>query len=72
VSSCEFCLCNVLKNVVDYAGRLEFSCWISKHPELCPHILFADEAQFSRHGVNNMHNSHSWSEVNPPETTDNK
>lgn len=31
-------------------------------------ILFTDEAQFTRDGINNFHNEHHWSEENPHAT----
>jgi hypothetical protein len=34
-----------------------------------PHILFVDDAQFSRDGTNNTVNLHSWVEENPHQVT---
>jgi hypothetical protein len=31
-----------------------------------PYILFCDKAEFTYDGVSSTHNSHFWSEVNPP------
>jgi len=43
--------------------------WIKGHPELLSVILFSDEASFTRDGVNNVRNVHSWSHENPHETS---
>jgi len=32
---------------------------------LIPFTLFTDEASFTRDGINNTHNSHRWSDINP-------
>ena len=42
--------------------------WITAHPELLSVILFTDEASFSRDGINNSRNVHTWSHENPHET----
>jgi len=34
------------------------------------YILFTDEAQFNRNGVNNLHNSHVWADENPHATVE--
>ena len=39
------------------------------HPELLSVILFRDEASFTRDGVNNLRNVHTWSHDNPHETS---
>jgi len=39
------------------------------HPELLSVILFSDEASFTRDGVNNLRNVHTWSHDNPHETS---
>lgn len=52
----------------DYALRTEFCEWIRQNRELHRYILFSDEAQFTRDGINNCHNEHRWSEENPHAT----
>ena len=37
-------------------------------PELLSVILFTDEASFTRDGINNARNVHTWSHENPHET----
>lgn len=49
----------------DYAKRMEFCEWIINNRHLVPHILFTDEATFTRDGINNNRNSHVWSDENP-------
>jgi hypothetical protein len=39
--------------------------WIKAHPELFSVILFTDEASFTRDGINNSRNFHTWSDENP-------
>jgi len=53
----------------DDAKRMDFCRWIQSHPELLGVILFTDEASFTRDGVNNSRNVHTWSQDNPHETT---
>src|SRR5215469_2116761 len=43
--------------------------WIKAHPELISVILFSDKASFTRDGVNNLRNVHTWSNDNPHETS---
>jgi hypothetical protein len=43
--------------------------WIKAHPELLRVILFIDEASFTRDGINNSRNLHTWSHDNPHETS---
>jgi len=43
--------------------------WIKAHPELLSVILFSDEASFTRDGVNNLRNVHTWSHDNSHETS---
>ena len=43
--------------------------WIKTHPELLSVILFSDEASFTRDGVNNLRNVHTWSHDNPHGTS---
>ena len=42
--------------------------WVKAHPELLNAILFTDEASFTRDGINNSRNVHTWSHENPHET----
>ena len=42
----------------NFVERLEFCKWLSGIRQLHCYILFTDEAQFNRDGVNNTHNSH--------------
>jgi len=49
----------------DFAERLEFWKWLNGRRQLHRYILFTDEAQFNRDGVNNTHNSHMWADDNP-------
>jgi hypothetical protein len=42
--------------------------WIKAHPELLSVILFTDEASFTRDGINNSRNLHTWSDENPQRT----
>ena len=53
----------------DHAKRMAFCRWVQAHPELLGVILFKDEASFTRDGVNNSRNVHTWSQDNPHETT---
>ena len=55
----------------DFAERLEFCKWLNGSRELHRYILFTDEAQFNRDGVNNTHNSHVWADKNPHATVNN-
>ena len=43
--------------------------WIKAYPELLSVILFTDEAFFTRDGINNSRNLHTWSDDNPHETS---
>jgi len=38
--------------------------------QLHRYILFTDEAQFNRDGLNNTHNSHVWADENPHATVE--
>ena len=49
----------------DHAQRMDLCHWIKAHPEL----LFSDDASFTRDGVNNLRNVHTWSHDNPHETS---
>jgi len=52
----------------DHAHRFDLCQWITAHPKLLSVILFTDEASFSRDGINNSRNMHTWSEEYPHET----
>ncbi|XP_071056994.1 uncharacterized protein [Onthophagus taurus] len=52
----------------DYPLRLQFCQWIRENRRLLKCILFSDEAQFTRDGINNYHNNHRWSDENPHAT----
>ena len=54
----------------DFAQRLEFCKWLNGSRQLHRYILFTDEAQFSRDGVNNTHNSHMSADENPHATVE--
>ena len=53
----------------DHAQRMALCNWIKVHPGLLSVILFSDEASFTREGVNNLRNVHTWSDDNPHETS---
>jgi len=42
----------------DFAQRQEFCKWLNGSRQLHRYVLFTDEAQFSRDGVNNTHNAY--------------
>lgn len=48
--------------------RLEFCNWLIMNRQLHRFILFTDEAQFTRDGINNLRNQHTWAEDNPHST----
>lgn len=48
----------------DYGLRVQFCEWIQQNRGLHKYILFSDEAQFTRDGINNCHNEHRWSDEN--------
>jgi len=52
----------------DYAQRMDLCHWVTAHPELLSLILFTDETSFTRDGVNNLRNVHTWSHRNPHAT----
>jgi len=52
----------------DHPQRMDLCHCIKAHPELLNVILFSDEASFTRDGVNNLRNVHTWSHDNPHET----
>ena len=49
----------------NHAQCLDFCQWVTANPELLSVILFSDEASFTRDGVNNLRNVHTWSHSNP-------
>ena len=53
----------------DFQRRIDFCEWLLQQHEadnaFIAHILWTDEACFTRDGVFNSHNSHMWSESNP-------
>jgi len=49
----------------DFTERLEFWKWLNGSRQLHRYILFTDEEQLNRDGVNNTHNSHMWADENP-------
>ena len=53
----------------DHAQRKDLCHWIKAHPELLSVIIFCDKASFTRDGVNNLRNVHTWSHDNPHETS---
>jgi hypothetical protein len=68
---------NTRENILDMVQRsprsstrrMNFCHWIQAHPELLDVILFTDEACFTRDGVNNSRNVHTWSHDNPHATS---
>jgi len=52
----------------NHAQRMDLCRWITAHPELLSVILFTDEESFTRDGINNSRNVHTWSRENPHET----
>ena len=54
---------------VDHAQRMDLCHCIKAHTELLSVILFSDETSFSRDGVNNLRNVHTWPHDNPHETS---
>ena len=54
----------------DFAERLNFCKWLNGRRQLHRYIMFTDEAQFNRDGVNNTHNSHVWADENPHATVE--
>src|SRR5215469_10793136 len=52
----------------DYAQRMDLCHWVKAHRELLSVILFTDEASFTRDGINNLRNVHTWSHRNPHAT----
>ena len=54
----------------NFAERLEFCKLLNGSRQSHSYILFTDEAQFNRDGVNNTHNSHVWTDENPHATVE--
>src|SRR5215472_14538049 len=54
----------------DFAERLNFCKWLNGSRQLHRSIMFTDEAQFNRDGVNNTHNSHVRADENPHATVE--
>lgn len=56
-------------NPGDHQQRLVFCRWmlnkLTENPDFFNFILWTDEAQFTRDGMNNFHNFHQWSVENP-------
>ena len=52
----------------DHAQRMDLCHWVNAHPELLNVILFTDEASFTRDGINNLRNVHTWAHHNPHST----
>ena len=48
----------------DFVERLEFCKWFNGSRQLHRYILFTDDSQFNRDGVNNTHKSHVWADNN--------
>ena len=52
----------------DHAKLMDLCHWVNAHPELLNTILFTDEASFTRDGINNLQNVHTWAHRNPHAT----
>jgi hypothetical protein len=52
----------------DHDQRMELCHWAKSNPELLSVILFTDEGSFTRAGINNLRNVHTWSHSNPHAT----
>ena len=53
----------------DPVQRMDLCQWITAHPQQLSFILFTDKASFTRYGINNSQNLHTWSHDNPQETS---
>ena len=53
----------------NHAQRMDLCHWVKAHRELLGVILFTDEASFTRDGINNLRNVHTWSHHNPHATS---
>lgn len=58
--------------LADKEHRLEFCNWLLERQINCntflPNILWTDESQFTRDGITNYHNLHTWANENPHTT----
>jgi hypothetical protein len=52
----------------DLNQRMNLCHWIKAYHEFISLILFTDEAPFTRDGINNLRNLHTWSHENPHRT----
>lgn len=56
----------------DSERRLQFCTWLLEsdieNRRFIDRILWTDESQFTRDGITNFHNLHTWSDVNPHRT----
>ena len=53
----------------DHAQHIDLCHWIKAYPEMLSVILFTDKASFTRDGINNSRNLHTWSDDNSHETS---
>lgn len=50
----------------DHQARLAFCQWfLNQQPNFGWNVLFTDESEFTRDGINNFHNQHLWAIDNP-------
>lgn len=53
----------------DFLPRVDLCIWLRNRlirtPDFLSHVLFTDEASFSRDAIINFHNNHIWAEDNP-------
>ena len=61
-----FCDGNSVLAVAEYQQRFPNRRIPNGSRQLHRYIMFTDEAQFNRDGVNNTHNSHVWADENCP------
>jgi len=54
----------------DGTRQLDLCQWIIANRRLIPFILFTNEARFTCDIINNIHNSHRWSDKNPHATVE--
>ncbi|XP_054279103.1 uncharacterized protein LOC128997489 [Macrosteles quadrilineatus] len=54
----------------DTLRRSQFCRWVAGNRHQIKFILFTDEAQFTRNGINNSKNVHIWAEDNPHATVE--
>jgi len=66
----EICILTMIKGYNIWNQATMFNVWIcaTAHQELLSLILFTDEASFTRDGINNLRNVHTWSHRNPHAT----